>query len=87
VAYLDLVEAVERGAIDGDNAIGPAGGEGVLHRPARQLGTMEADLLEQVVADAGSVRKAAKVLDVPRATLGGLDKAVGEAGLRAYRPG
>jgi transcriptional regulator of acetoin/glycerol metabolism len=31
---------------------------------------MEAELLAQIIADAGSVRAAAKVLDVPRSTLG-----------------
>jgi hypothetical protein len=70
VAYLDLVEAVERGAIDGDNAIGPIGVSEFYTVRLDSWERMEADLLEQVIADAGSVRKAAKVLGVPRATLG-----------------
>jgi hypothetical protein len=70
VAYLDLVEAVERGAIDGDNAIGPIGVSEFYTVRLDSWERMEADLLEQVTADAGSVRKAATVLGVPRATLG-----------------
>jgi hypothetical protein len=70
VAYLDLVEAVERGAIDGDNAIGLIGVSEFYTVRLDSWERMEADLLKQVIADAGSVRKAAKVLDVPRATLG-----------------
>jgi hypothetical protein len=70
VAYLDLLEAVERGAIDGDNAIGPIGVSEFYTVRLDSWERMAADLLAQVTADAGSVRKAAKVLDVPRATLG-----------------
>ena len=32
--------------------------------------SIKADLLLEIVADAGSVRQAAKVLDVPRSTFG-----------------
>jgi hypothetical protein len=70
VAYLDLVEAVERGALDGDNAIGPMGVNEFYIVRLDSWERMEADLLGQVIADAGAVRKAAKILDVPRATLG-----------------
>lgn len=69
-AYLDLVDAVVRGALAGD---------GMLDRPRlRERYTVELDewehmatsLLEQIVADAGSLRRAARVLRVPRSTLG-----------------
>lgn len=77
VAYLDLVEAVERGAIDGDNAIGPVGVSESYTLRLDSWERMEADLLKQVIADAGSVRKAAMVLEVPRPTLGAWMKARG----------
>ncbi|PRP98522.1 hypothetical protein [Enhygromyxa salina] len=69
-AYLDLAEAVERGALDGDNAIDSPE---VADSYTVQLDSwerMEADLLSQVITDAGSGRNAAKVLSVPRSTLG-----------------
>lgn len=70
-AYLDLIEAVERGAIDGDNALDfPVG---LSDNYTVQLSTwarMTAILLERIISDAGSVRRAAKFLDVPRSTLG-----------------
>jgi hypothetical protein len=69
-AYDDLVEAVERGAIDGDNTIDPPSVRDVYAVRLNSWDRMAADLLGQIVADAGSVRAAAKVLDVPRATLG-----------------
>jgi hypothetical protein len=69
-AYDDLVEAVERGAVDGDNAIGRPSVLDVYAVRLDSWDRMAADLLGQIIADAGSVRAAAKVLDVPRATLG-----------------
>ena len=68
-AYLDLVEAVERGAVAGDNAIEPPG---MRERYVVAFDTwdrMESDLLGQLLDDAGSVRKAAPLLGVSRSTL------------------
>jgi hypothetical protein len=69
-AYDDLAEAVERGAVDGDNAIDPPSVRDVYVVRLDSWDRMAADLLGQIVADAGSIRAAAKVLAVPRATLG-----------------
>ncbi len=69
-AYDDLAEAVERGAVDGDNAIGPPSVRDVYAVRFDSWERLAADLLGQIIADAGSVSAAAKVLDVPRATLG-----------------
>jgi hypothetical protein len=68
-AYDDLVEAVERGAVDGDNMIDPPSVRDSYTVAFDTWDRMEADLLGQIVADAGSVRRAAKVLGVPRSTL------------------
>jgi hypothetical protein len=79
LAYEDLAEAVERGAVDGDNAIDPPS---VSESYTIQLDSwerMEADLLDQVITDAGSGRNAAKVLSVPRSTLGAWMKRAREA--------
>ncbi|PRQ02029.1 hypothetical protein [Enhygromyxa salina] len=70
MAYLDLAEAVERGAVDGDNAIDPPSVSDSYTVQLDSWKRMEADLLCQVITDAGSSRNAAKVLDVPRSTLG-----------------
>lgn len=69
-AYLDLAEAVERGAVDGDNAIDPPRVREVYMVRLDSWTRMEAELLGQIVADAGSIRRAATVLSVPRSTLG-----------------
>jgi hypothetical protein len=68
-AYDDLAEAVERGAVDGDNAIGLPSVRDVYTVRFDSWDRMAADLLGQIIADAGSVRKAAPLLGVPRATL------------------
>jgi hypothetical protein len=69
-AYDDLAEAVERGAVDGDNAIGPPSVRDIYTVRLDSWERMTADLLGQILADTGSIRAAAIVLDVPRATLG-----------------
>ncbi|WP_244923888.1 hypothetical protein [Enhygromyxa salina] len=68
-AYLDLAEAVERGAIDGDNAIDPPEVSDSYTVQLDSWERMQTDLLDQLINDAGSVRNAAKVLSVPRSTL------------------
>jgi DNA-binding NtrC family response regulator len=42
-----------------------------LHVPRGDYATMQRDLLRQVVTEQGSIRRAARVLGVPRSTLGG----------------
>lgn len=69
MAYLDLAEAAERGAIPGDNAIDSPGVRDSYTVRFDSWQRMEADLLAQVLADAGSARKAAELLGVPRSTL------------------
>jgi hypothetical protein len=68
--YDDLVEAVERGMIDGDNATEIPGVRGSYTIELDSWARMTGELLGQIVADAGSVRRAAQVIDVPRSTLG-----------------
>lgn len=69
-AYLDLVEAVERGGVAGDNALDQPQ---VRDRYTVQFDSwerMSAELLEQIITDVGSLRRVSKVIDVPRSTLG-----------------
>lgn len=70
--YVDLCEAIERGNLDGD-------GHGEIEPPQLRefycvrldvWEVMSGEMLRQIVADAGSIRQAARVLDVPRSTLG-----------------
>lgn len=69
MAYADLVDAVERGSVDGDNVIdGPELRDSYTVRLDRWE-LMTGELVRAIVADAGSIRSAAKVLDVPRSTL------------------
>ncbi|PRP98557.1 hypothetical protein [Enhygromyxa salina] len=68
-AYLDLAEAVERGGVTGDNAIDLPSVRDFYVVQLDSWDRMAADLLGQVVTDAGSVRNAAKLLEVPRSTL------------------
>jgi hypothetical protein len=68
--YDDLAEAVERGAVDGDNGIDAPTLRYFYTVRLDSWSRMRADLLAQIVTDAGSVRQTAKALDVPRATLG-----------------
>jgi hypothetical protein len=70
VAYLDLAEAVERGGVAGDNAIDPPNVRDYYLVQLDSWQRMTADLFGQILTDAGSVRNAAKVLSVPRSTLG-----------------
>lgn len=71
LAYLDLIEAVERGALDGDSTTeSPNELCDVYVVKLGSWASMEAYLLTQIVADAGSIRRASKVLRVPRSTLG-----------------
>jgi hypothetical protein len=70
VAYDDLIEAVERGAECGDNATDTDGVRGAYTVQLDSWSRMTADLLGQIIADAGSIRRASKVIDVPRSTLG-----------------
>ncbi|PRP97668.1 hypothetical protein ENSA5_31750 [Enhygromyxa salina] len=68
-AYLDLAEAVERGRLAFDN---PPELSAVSDSYTVRLDNWErmtADLLRQIVADSGSIRKASKVVKVPRTTL------------------
>jgi hypothetical protein len=69
-AYTDLAEAVERGAVDGDNTIEITGVRDSYTLPLDSWARMTGELLGQIIADAGSIRRAAKVIDVPRSTLG-----------------
>jgi hypothetical protein len=67
--YLDLIEAVLRGAIEGDNDLGP---NVVRERYTVELGTwdrMMGDLLGQLGADAGSVKRALVHLGLPSVSL------------------
>lgn len=67
--YLDLIEAVLRGAVEGDNDLGP---NVVRERYTVELGTWErmmGDLLGQLAADAGSVKRALVHLGLPSVSL------------------
>ena len=67
--YLEFIEAIERGAVDGDNSIDPPKLRSHYTVEMGSWRSMRAELLAQVITDAGSVRAAATVLDVPRSTL------------------
>jgi hypothetical protein len=67
--YLDLIEAVLRGAVEGDNDLGP---NVVRERYTVDLGAwdrMMGDLLGQLAADAGSVKRALVHLGLPSVSL------------------
>lgn len=68
--YLDLCEAIERGALDVDGEIDPPRLRESYCARLDSWPRMSGELLAQIVTDAGSIRQAAKVLDVPRSTLG-----------------
>ncbi|WP_258182853.1 hypothetical protein [Enhygromyxa salina] len=70
MAYADLLEAVERGAVGGENELDPPSVRAVYEVRIDSWERMEADLLGQIVADAGSIRRASKLIDMPRSTLG-----------------
>lgn len=78
-AYLDLVEAIEQGGVAGDNTIDPPNVRDVYLVRLDSWERMEANLLNQVINDAGSVRKASKLLRVPRSTLGSWMRRLREA--------
>ena len=66
----DLIEAVERGAVDGDNGWIPVGVRSHYTVTPGTWKSMRADLLGQLLADVGSIRRLAPMLDVSRSTLG-----------------
>jgi len=68
--YGDLAEAVERGAVDGENTLDRTSVREFYTVRLDTWARMEAELLGRIVTDAGSIRRAAKLLDVPRSTLG-----------------
>jgi hypothetical protein len=78
-AYLDLAEAIEQGGVAGDNAIDPPNVRDVYMVRLDSWERMEANLLGQIVNDAGSVRNASKLLTVPRSTLARWMKRLREA--------
>ena len=69
--YLDLVEAIERGAVAGDGELKPPTGlREVYIVEGASWAEMERELLLLALDDAGSIRKAARSLGVARSTLG-----------------
>ena len=73
----DLAEAVERGAVDGDNGLS------MRCQYTVNIDTwerMRADLLRQLLADFGSIRRLARVVEVPRSTLSSWYRGIRERG-------
>ena len=70
LTYLDLIEAVERGAVDGKHVVERPHVRDVYSVTLDSWVRMEADLLTQIVVDAGSIRRASKLIEMPRSTLG-----------------
>lgn len=81
--YVEFVEAVERGAVDGDNSLCVPSLQTQYVIALDSWAIMRADLLLQILTDAGSIRKAARVIDVPRSTLGAWFRKLKVSGSRA----
>jgi hypothetical protein len=68
-AWVAFDEVCNRGLVNKPDLADPAGMQPVYTVRVDSWEHMEGDLLAQIVADAGSIRRASKVLDMPRSTL------------------